>query len=234
MAQGTNPRVISTYPMAVAFQQYLTDHGATALDDAIGDDLEWMGHTFYILTFPTVDATWVYDKTTGLWSEWLTWIAEQSAYTAWRPTQHINAFGKHLVGDTQSGKVYYFDQRVSTDVDGLAIRRMRQAPTLSDASGSRLFFASMELVLQPGIGTNSGQGVDPQVILYFSNDGGRTWVSAGQRTAGAQGQYQTRVIWNRLGSSINRAFRVVVTDPNVPWCLLDAYLEVKPGVRRIA
>ena len=231
-ADGLNARVVSTYPMAVAFEKYLTTYGQMALDDAVGDAFEWMGHWFYVLTFPTANGTWVYDRSTETWVEWLTWNSSTSSYTGWRPLFHVNAFGQHLMGDRLSGTVYRLDATIGTDVAGLPIRRVRRAPALS-LEGARIFYSSLELCLEPGLGLGSGQGSDPQVILYFSDDGGKTWGSAGQRSAGAQGKYQTRVIWNRLGSSRDRVFECVFSDP-ISWKILDAFITAKPGMARRA
>jgi len=66
-------------------------------------------------------------------------------------------------------------------------------------------------------------GTDPQVMLRFSNDGGKTWINQPQRSAGKIGEYTKRIRWNRLGCARRRVFEVSVTDP-IPWKLVGAYL----------
>ena len=222
-APGYNPQRISNHAMEYQLSRYLR------IDDATAWVYEDQGHSFYVLNFPSASATWVYDRATETWVEWLTWDSNTSSYTGWRPLFHVNAFGRHLVGDRLSGTIYYLDETSGTDVAGLLIRRVRRAPALS-VEGQRIFYSSLELCLESGLWLSSGQGSDPQVILYYSNDGGKTFGSAGQRSAGAQGEYQTRVIWNRLGSARDRCFEAVMTDP-IPWRLIDAYLTAQPGRR---
>ena len=71
---------------------------------------------------------------------------------------------------------------------------------------------------------DSALGVDPQVMLSLSNDGGKTFGPEMWRSMGKRGEYLTRVRWNRLGAARRRVFEVAVTDP-VPWKLTGAYLE---------
>ena len=72
----------------------------------------------------------------------------------------------------------------------------------------------------------SGQGDDPQVMLQMSNDGGHSYGSENWRGAGKLGEYKKRLIWNRLGASRDRVFRIKVTDP-VKWVILGAFVEVE-------
>ena len=46
------------------------------LSDAFGYCYSDGGHTFYVLTFPSGNATWVYDATTAMWHERSTWTGE--------------------------------------------------------------------------------------------------------------------------------------------------------------
>ncbi|WP_460918270.1 hypothetical protein, partial [Staphylococcus aureus] len=43
--------------------------GYANITDAIGMIYQTEGHVFYVLTFPSADATWVYDKATQLWHQ---------------------------------------------------------------------------------------------------------------------------------------------------------------------
>lgn len=67
-------------------------------------------------------------------------------------------------------------------------------------------------------------GVDPQIMLRCSNDGGKTWGPEVWRSTGKAGEYSRRVGWNRLGSGRRRVFEVVMTDP-VLWRITGCYLE---------
>lgn len=220
---GFTPETISTYPIQVAFNGYST------LADAVGDTYDDLGHTFYILTFPTASATWVWDAQENLWHKRGTWISEDNQYIAWRPLYHAFAFGEHRMLDIETANLYRMSSDTATDVldsDGNArlIRRYRRAPALI-FENERLFFAKFELLLETGLGLVTGQGSDPQVMMRHSNDGGYTWSQERWRTAGAIGRYGTRCEWYRCGSGRRRVFEVTVTDP-IPWRLIGAFIDL--------
>ncbi len=219
---GYGPPVkISTLAIDQAIQGYST------ISDAIGWAFQWQGHSFYVLTFPTQDTTWVYDATTGFWCEWLYWNVAENAWEAYRPMYHCLFDGKHLTLDRATGAIYQMSASVYTDAGGAAMRRVRQFPHLRNGR-ARVFYHSLELEMDTGIGLVSGQGSDPQVMLDWSDDGGHTWSNEHWESAGAMGAYQARVSWNRLGSARDRVFRVTVSDP-VPFRFVNAYLEAETG-----
>lgn len=106
-------------------------------------------------------------------------------------------------------------------------RRQRTVPHLSDEQ--KIFrYNRLQLDVMTGIGTTEGQGIDPVVYMRFSDDGAHRWSDEYAKTTGRLGDYKKRVIWRRLGSSRDRVFEFVMSDP-VKWVLLDAYLEMAPG-----
>jgi hypothetical protein len=218
-ASGYTPQVISTHALQVAIASYDT------IDDAIGDSFEMLGHTFYVLTFPTAGHTWVYDLTTQVWVEWLTWVSASNEYIAWRPLFHAFAFGKHLMLDRSAGNIYELSHEFTTDVEDGVIRRLRRFPGLTNEL-KRTFYDSFVLYLETGLGAVTGQGSDPQVMLRASDDGGKTWGNERWVGAGLIGKYKARAEWTRLGSARDRVFEIVCTDP-IPWRVIDAFLAVR-------
>lgn len=219
-ASGFTPEPISDYPRQLIFADYST------VDDAQGDAFSWLGHSFYLLSFPTERVTWAYDITENKWFQWGTWIAEDNRYVDWRPRWHAMAFGEHRMLDAETGGVYMLSRTVHTDVDSRPIRRLRRAPALS-YENKRLIYPGFELDLEPGLGTSTGQGFDPQVMLRISRDGGKTWGTEQMRSAGKVGEYDRRVRWNRCGAARRMVFEVSFTDP-IPWRLTAAYLTPNP------
>ena len=108
------------------------------------------------------------------------------------------------------------------------IRRLRQSPHLTDEK-MWLYVSSFQLDLEMGRGNVTDPGLDPQVMLQYSNDGGHTWSDEMWVSAGLQGQYAYRALWRRLGKSRDRVWRVVMDAP-IPWHLLDAYVRVNKGI----
>jgi hypothetical protein len=56
------------------------------------------------------------------------------------------------------------------------------------------------------------EGVEPRVALYTSNDGGQTWKNPIYASLGRTGQYRHRARFQRLGTSRNRVFKVVISE----------------------
>lgn len=197
--------------------------GYSNLAAASADVYAECGHVFYLLNFDRDKVTWAYDVTTGIWSERGTWQPDDNEYRAWRPRHYAYAFGEHRMLDAESGAIYRMGTDLSSDVGGLAIRRLRRAPYIGQEN-RRVFFNALELDLDAGLGNAVAPGDDPQVMLRMSNDGGRNWISEQWRSAGKTGEYSRRVRWNRLGMARKRVFEVSVTDP-IPWRLTGCYLE---------
>lgn len=74
------------------------------------------------------------------------------------------------------------------------------------------------------------QGVTPQVMLRWSDDGGHTWSSEHWVDIGKIGEYYRRAIWRRLGMTLkirDRVYEVSGTDP-VKLAIVGAELNVSP------
>ncbi|HEX7936769.1 MAG TPA: hypothetical protein VF573_27360 [Paraburkholderia sp.] len=110
----------------------------------------------------------------------------------------------------------------------LVEKRVRQAPHITN-NLLRTYISECQIHLQAGIGQGTGQGADPQVMFQFSTNGGQTWSNERLLPAGRVGQFTRRCLTWRLGQGRDWVFRVSVTDPNVPWALVAAYLDVEAG-----
>ena len=224
-ANGYTPQRVSTHAVEYAIQGYMRD-GRT-VTDAVAMTYQESGHIFYVLGFPSADATWVYDGATNLWHERGTWDADNRQYCAWRPQSHAFAFEKHLVGNFKTGIVHEMSIDKFTDAGGVPIRRLRRTPHLN-VEDRTLFYHKLQVMLQSGVGLSSGQGSDPQVMMRWSDDGSHTWGNEHWVSAGKMGQYSARAIWRRLGRGRNRVFEISVTDP-VPWRVISANMDVSEG-----
>jgi hypothetical protein len=218
-ASGYVPTRISNHAMEWQISRY------PRVDDATAWVYEDQGHPFYVLNFPTAGATWVYDKSTQQWHQRDTWIAETNTSTAWHPQCHTFAFGKHLVGDRNAPTIYQMDVSFGLDVDGRAIRRVRRAPMLVKEE-DRLFLGRFRLQMEVGLGTQAGQGSDPQVLLRWSKDGAQTWGNYRTRSAGRIGQFSTLVDWERNGMARQPVAEITVSDP-IPWRVVNAFINVE-------
>jgi hypothetical protein len=233
-AQGYSPARISNHAVEAAWAAY------PAIADAIGYSYQDQGHSFWVLYFPTANATWVYDVSTQMWHERSFRGAGKATDTAHRSRCHAFAFGKHLVGDWASGNVYQMSIPVAkgsgwsfADDFGNPIRRVRRAPHISTEQ-EWILHSSMQIDIEAGLGPQpplldgSGNPRDPQLMMRWSDDGGKTWSNERIMNCGQAGNFKTRAITRRLGRSRDRIYEVAATDP-VPWRIVDAYLKAAPG-----
>jgi hypothetical protein len=59
-------------------------------------------------------------------------------------------------------------------------------------------------------------GVNPQIMLRWSDDGGHTWSNEHWSQVGKIGGYSQRVFWRRLGMTLklrDRVYEISATDP---------------------
>lgn len=212
IAQGYQPQRVSTHAVEQAWAGYAT------VVDASSWSYTDRGHIFWVLTFPTAGATWVYDLVTKMWHERTSLTS--STVGQYRARCNAYVFGKQLVGAYDSGKIYNLLATTYTD-DGQPIRRIRTAPHIAEEQ-MRAFYHRLQLDLE--VGLTSGATVS----LDWSDDGGHTFNTPISKSLGSSGSYKQRVIWNRLGSSRDRVFRVT-TEAQQRVALIDAYLQVTGG-----
>ena len=221
-SEGYRPVRISTHAVEHAISTY------PETEAAIGWSYQNRGHSFYVLAFPAAGATWVYDAATGFWHERGTWNSEAGRYDALRAQQHCFWGGQHLVQDRETGAIYALDEDSAVDVTSEPIRRLRRAPHVTNEQ-RRVFFHELQVDVETGAADLDGDRRDPQLGLRWSNDGGRTWSNQHWAGYGALGEYDTRVIWRRLGQGRNRVFELVSADP-VPTRIVNAHLRVEGAV----
>lgn len=218
-ANNITPQRISTHAIEAEIATYAD------ISTARGATYQLEGHSFYVLNF--AEATWVYDFKTKMW--------HQRAYLNNGVLERhridslcfVPNLGFHVGGDFEDGTVYKLDPTERTDA-GNAIKRLRSSPHISQDL-KNIFFKSLQIDCESGVGTSeTGQGYNPQMMMRFSNDGGRTWSDEDFGSIGKIGEYKTRTIWRRLGQARDRVFEISVTDP-VDTNIVDAQVDVEVG-----
>lgn len=251
-ANGYTGVRVSTHAIEYAIAQYGN------ISDALAYTYQQEGHAFYVLTFPSANATWVYDVSTGAWHERAGF--EDGQFTRHRSNCQCNFGGMTIVGDFENSNIYELD--LNTYIDNLTpqkwLRSWRALPT-GQNNLKRTAHHTLQLDCETGgffdpnldtgllteaselILTESGdylvQEVDPsgltnqaQVMLRWSDDGGHTWSSEHWATMGATGEYFKRVFWRRLGMTLKLRDRVyeVSGTDNVKIAIMGAELNVSP------
>ena len=211
-AQGYQPQRISTH----AIERKIKSYGNVS--DAFGLAFSEEGHFFYEITFPSSDETWRYDATTGLWHQ--VQVGNSGRYLA-----NTSAFfnNKNLVGDYRNGNIYELSMTHYTD-NGNTIYRTASTPHIHSGR-IRTVMDQLNIDFETGIGLTTGQGSKPQVMMRYSDDGGRTWSNERWSTLGAIGEYSKRVKFHQLGMFYQRMFQITISDP-IKAVLIDAYADV--------
>ena len=132
------------------------------------------------------------------------------------------AFGKTLVGSRLDGKVLELSHDVYTDNEN-PIKRVRVLTNLVDEL-KRVRYNTLTLLVETGVGLQTGQGSAPVISLRVSKDGARTWSDYMTTEIGAAGKYQTEVNFRRLGIAQELTFEVSISDP-IKVSLIGAYLS---------
>jgi hypothetical protein len=220
-ANGYTGTRVSTHAIEYAIQSYGN------ISDAIAYTYQQDGHAFYVLTFPSANATWVYDVATQAWHERAGW--DNGSFTRHRSNCQCNFQGEIVVGDYENGNIYALDLDTYADNGGIQkwLRSWRALPTGTN-NLKRSAQHSLQLDCESGVGLNNGQGSEPQVMLRWSDDGGHTWSNEHWANMGKIGQFFRRVFWRRLGMTLklrDRVYEVSGTDP-VKIAIMGAQLDV--------
>jgi hypothetical protein len=231
-ANGYTGQRVSTHAIEYAIAQYGN------ISDALAYTYQQEGHGFYVLTFPSANATWVYDAATQAWHERAGLVNGQ--FTRHRSNCQCNFDGNTVVGDFENGNIYTFDLDVYADngQEQKWLRSWRALPTgLNNLK--RTAHHSLQLDAETGVGLNGltiGENVylttedgnplitennefilssigaiptqPPQAMLRWSDDGGHTWSNEHWTSMGRIGEYGHRTIWRRLGMTLKLRDRV--------------------------
>lgn len=229
-ASGYTPSRISTH----AVETYLSR--LADISSLVSYSYQDGGHLFWVLYIPNTDCTWVFDVAESLWHKRGEWLGDQAVYGPHRSWNHVYAFGKHLVGDWQTGSLWQMNLPIDnndgsyqfvTD-NGETIRRLRRSPTLNSEL-ERVFYDELRLGMNVGMGPQpplldgDGNPRPPEVMIRWSNNSGSTWSNQHARPCGFAGEYDTFVRFQRMGYGRRRLYEMTFTDP-VPFALTEAWL----------
>lgn len=216
------------------------------VDDAIGSTYQIGGHSFYRLTFPSADRTWVYDAASEQWWE-DNWIDNNGVLHRARNTFTAFAYGRNLGLDWATGALYEITASAKTDA-GQPIAWVRSFPHIVDELryvSHPHFMADLETGTQPGTGESvqftspwssgwsSGFGPltrlqAPMVALRVSRDGGATWGKYRPKNNTSSGHYRPPIRWPGLGIARDAVFELSSTA-QMCGALNGAYIDPVPG-----
>lgn len=190
---GATPVRVSQYGVEIALASAdLT--GAYAL--AYSHD----GHLCVGFVLPAEETAWVYDASTNEWHE------RESGGSTWDAVATAHAYGSTwmLASDGRLGRLV---SELGTEWgDPMRVEWTYQPIS----SPERQYHNSLTLGIETGSAVN--YTTEPKISLEISNDCGRQWFPAPQRSLGNRGQYLTRVRWDRLGAARERVYRMSTAD----------------------
>ncbi len=239
-ANGYTGQRVSTHAVEWQIQQYGN------LTDAIGYTYQQDGHSFYVLVFPDANTTWVYDVATQAWHERAGWNGTaftrhrgncQMAFNdeiviGDYENGNIYAFDLDVYADNGDVQRWLRSWRALPTGQNNLKRTAHHTLQLDCESGVGLngldpldpvpavdetlslnFTAQLYEVYEEPVFT---QGVNPKVMLRWSDDGGHTWSNEHWSEMGRIGQHGRRVFWRRLGMTMklrDRVYEISGTDP---------------------
>ena len=212
--EGFQAGRISTHALEAAFASY------SVVSDARAYCYQEEGHFFYVLSFPSADATWCFDVATGFWHERTFTNADGSQHMH-RVATVVNTLGLILAGDYTNGALYNMTKDALTD-GGQPITRLRTFPHLIN-DGNRARYS--RFIANMSVGQSAGAELDLQ--LSWSDDRGVTFGSPVKISLGSSGQTTVvPTVW-RLGIARDRVFSLTWSGAAFT-SLLGAFIDVEP------
>jgi len=152
---------VSTHAIEYAIAQYGN------LANALAYTYQQEGHAFYVLTFPSANATWVYDVATQAWHERAGF--DNGEFVRHRSNCQCNFGGNTVVGDFENGNIYTFDLDVYADNGTIQkwLRSWRALPT-GQNNLKRTAQHTLQLDCESGVGLNVYPGYDSEEITTES------------------------------------------------------------------
>lgn len=212
---GFSLKKLSDSDMDMTFQGY------NVVSDACGFAFTMSGHAFYVINFPTMQESWMYDANGGTWTQ----IQDTTGNHFWG-LKYATLQNKLLVSDHRNGNIYQFSMTTYTD-NGSPLPMEIQTRHIWD-DDRYIGINWIQIDVQSGTGTAVGQGANPVMDLQVSKDGGNTFYSVGFSKIGPVGEYTQRVIWNSLGAARDWVLKLRVTDP-VKRVITGASAEIIKG-----
>jgi hypothetical protein len=201
--QGLGVRVISDPDIDALI------NGLGTVSDAVGMTRGTDTHKFYQLNFPTANRSLLYDTHSGLWCD----VQTGASISPVRHQANLSAYcnGQLFYSDYQTNQIYSMSPSAYTDNGAVIAREVDTRHVFSDFNRVRI--SALYIDMETGVGLQSGQGSNPKIMLQYSKDNGRTWSAERWVSLGMVGQYLTRVIWRRFGSTRDATWRIRMTDP---------------------
>lgn len=137
------------------------------------------------------------------------WHERSSSGSRWRVNSIVRAHNKLYASDERTDKIGILSARVYTEYGDTVFREFSTQPFSFD--GAPAFVGSYEMVMTVGVGNSSS--TNPVVSHSYSSNG-INFSPIFTREMGAVGEFNTRVIWRRMGKiERSRVLKFSVNEP---------------------
>ncbi len=205
--QGTTPKRIS-HP---SLEEQIATH---TVSTCFAFAYESEGHQFYVLTFPTNGATYVYDLSEEAWHQ----RGSDNSYWTVRAVIDGTAFS------ADNGKIASMPNNVSQEFGVSQARRVNVGPV--QHGRKRLFHSRFRFDMDALL--DSGTTLSQAVTLYQSDIGGLSFPVSYSKTKTITTLQRNQYEFHRLGSSAERWYRLEFTGAFRP-IIKGAEVEITEG-----
>jgi len=227
---GASSQKISTSAIDYALQNLSEDEISRIFTTVYAED----GN--YFVNFHTKDRVFTYDATASALMGASTWHERKSKDSdgravKWRVNGIIEAYGKTLVSDSQDGRIGALNKDTYTEYGEYITRTVTSIPF--HAQNERVRVSAIELTCESGVGLEEKKksafplrfpyvfgeddlidGVDPTVLMQFSDDSGYSWSNGSRRKLGKEGEHKKRQRWRRQGQfTRSRIYKFSISEP---------------------
>lgn len=203
-SNGYNPQRISTHAIEQIVQKFGT------ISDAIGSSFQVEGHTFVCWSFPTANMTLVFDIATQQWAQWA-FTDPNGNLNRDRACFYAAAYNTNFAQDWETGEVYEISGDFYDD-DGDAVSYIRGFPVIQKEL-NRVTHNTLRAYMECGTEIDPN-ATEPVVLLYVSDDGGKSFYDPIEMPLGNQGEYDNVAQATRLGQARNRVYELLWSSAN--------------------
>lgn len=191
--------------------------------DAYGFSVGILGHSFYVLQFPTEDLTLVYHVQNDAWYQWSFYDITTASYKAFKGRCHTYhaTINKNLVGCATGGTIA--ELAGFSDL-GALIRAELTSGNVTGGTYKQKRAGRMRFQLLRG--TTTSATAAPVVLWQHRDDGGK-WSPERRIPLGSLGQYGYLGQLDRNGIYRERQHRIVMTDTTCQLVFVDVEEDTK-------
>jgi hypothetical protein len=216
---GAGSARISTHSV----ERAISNLSAAQQDALTGCIIQWEGHKCYVLS--SALWTWVYDLRTQSWVE-----RRSSGMTRWRVSNAIQFNGLTICGDVSTGILYSLDTDEPTE-NGDPLEMEISCGVIHRFPGYMIVDRlAVDVVAGLALQTGDLADTDPQLLVDWSDDGGKTFQNELSAPLGKIGEFDKPVEFRALGMfrQKGRIIRLKSTVKALK-CIMQASLDVRPA-----